>query len=43
MLSRVSSEESCGTNVRVRRAVHAILAVGSTMLLASLQVQARRA
>ncbi len=38
MLSRVSSEEANGANVR--RAVRAILAVGATMLLASLQVHA---
>jgi outer membrane receptor protein involved in Fe transport len=40
MFSRVSSEKSFGTNILVRRAVHVLLAVGSTMLLASLQAQA---
>jgi len=40
MLSRVSSKESSGTNIRVRRAVHALLAVASAMLLASLQAHA---
>ena len=44
MLSRLSSsEESSGSNICVRRAVHAILAVGATMLLASLQAQAQDA
>ena len=40
MLSRVSSNESSGTNIKVRRAVHALLAISSAMLFASLQAQA---
>jgi iron complex outermembrane recepter protein len=41
MSSRVSSDESNGVNVLVRRAVRAALAVGAAMLLASLPVQAQ--
>ncbi len=43
MLSKVSSEESRSANFRVRRAVHALLAIGSAMLLASLQAHAQDA
>ena len=43
MLSRVSSDESYGVNILVRRAVRAALALGAAMLLASLQVQAQTA
>ena len=41
MLSRVSSDESYGVNILVRRAVRASLALGATLMLASLQVQAQ--
>jgi outer membrane receptor protein involved in Fe transport len=43
MLSGVSSEESTGANIQVRRSVRAILAVGAAMLLASLQAHAQGA
>src|SRR6185295_3312900 len=44
MFNRVSSsKDSSGSVVPVRRAVHALLALGAAMMLASLQAQAQDA